>query len=106
MKEKKEKKRKNSRKTKKKILRENNYESLGLIPEKKSKRRNLSKKSPRRGDRVLDQKGRAGTFVGVDPRGLPRSKWIAFDEYKVQFPYETQCSLFDRCWPDSVYCSK
>ena len=35
MKEKKEKKRKNSRKTKKKILRENNYESLGLIPEKK-----------------------------------------------------------------------
>ena len=87
------------RKLKKKLRKSRSYYALGIFPEIKDSKNNLKKRIPKRGDRVLDSKGRTGTFVGVDPRGLIRSKWIAFDEYAVQFPFDIQCRLFDKCFP-------
>ena len=85
-----------SRKLKKKLKREITCRKLGIIP------LNLRKidKAPRRGDVVFTSSGLRGKFVGVEPTG---KVWIAFDEYKRQFPYKLQCVTFDNAWRKPIW---
>lgn len=80
-----------SRKHKKLYKKSISYEKLGILPASFNRRRKLNARSPSRGDWVLRSKS-MGRFVGVDPTG---KVWIALLEYRVQFPFKTQCRIFD-----------
>ena len=82
------------RKAKKKLKSEMTYDLLRLIPLSANKRRNSHRTSPKRGEWVL-QSGRLGRFVGYAP---DKEVWVALEIYKVQFPYEKQCEIFDLAW--------
>ena len=74
------------------------YDQLKLVPLSFNKRRNSHRLSPKRGDWVL-RSGRLGRFVGYAP---DKAVWVAMEEYKMQFPYETQCRIFDLSWREKI----
>ena len=82
------------RKAKKKLKHEMTYDPLNLVPLSVNRRRNSHRTSPKRGEWVLAN-GRLGRFVGYSPQKVA---WVAMEEFKVQFPYETQCRVFDTSW--------
>ena len=86
------------RKAKKKLKYEMTYDRLRLVPLSVNKRRNSHRTSPKRGEWVL-QSGRLGRFVGYSPT---KAVWVALEEYRVQFPYETQCTVFDKSWREPL----
>ena len=90
------------RKLKKELRKIMTYDLLGYQPASANKRKNSHRLSPRRGDRVITSDGKHGTFVGVDPTG---KVWCALDEYKIQFPFNLQCRIFDLSWRSNVHSS-
>jgi len=82
------------RKRKKRFKCTMTYDLLRLTPLSFNKRRNSHRTSPKRGEWVL-QSNRLGRFVGYAPDG---AVWVALEEYKMQFPYEKQCEIFDLAW--------
>jgi len=88
-----------SRKQKKKLKKRMTYNILNLIPKKNNLRRLSDKKSPVRGSHIINKNGCEGIFVGLDPTG---KVWIAFPEYKNQFPFLLQCKIFDLSWRKKI----
>lgn len=82
------------RRSKKKLKWEMTYDKLNLTPLSVNRRRNSHRSSPKRGEWVY-QSGRLGRFVGCAPDG---DVWVALEMYRMQFPYEKQCEIFDLAW--------